>query len=164
MKYKNIKSLKKAVGEILRDFPVSRNSDIALTCRLWVTYFPELVQGDAHGINHTVKLRDLFTLPREDEIGRIRRKYQEAGQYLPTDEAVVRARKLSMDEWRVAMGYPTEESAGTYAPSYTPPSEKGRPKGVGVVQSHTPPCICGVPRPHKHHHGGIAFDGQGVLI
>ena len=108
---------------MLRDVPETRNSDVLLCLALWRQHFPSriLVGKDK---NEYVKLKDIIDLPREDEVARARRKVQESGKYLPTDERIAKARRLNMDEWRVAMGYPTRDTAGTATPSWTPPSER----------------------------------------
>lgn len=122
MKYRAIKNFKKEVENVLRDYPETRNSDIALMVILWKKIYPHKIVLSKN-MNLCVELYNLEELPRESEIGRIRRKIQEK-MYLPTDEKVARARRMNMDEWRVAMGYPTVASAGTQSPSWTPESEK----------------------------------------
>jgi hypothetical protein len=115
MEYKEIKNLKQQVEAILVDKPVTRNSDIALTIAIWLKFYPALLIENGQA----VLLKQLFKLPREDSIKRIRANFQnDKGMYLPTDEAVAKARGFNIEEWRVAMGYATTEGA------YTPPSEK----------------------------------------
>lgn len=123
MKYRTIKDLKKAVEGIMCDFPESRNNDTTLIIRLWERHFPEIIIQVAGSYGKYIQLDSLFNLPSESEISRIRRKIQET-KYPPTDEKVARARRFNMDEWRVAMGYPTVATSGTPTPKWTPPSEQ----------------------------------------
>ena len=129
MSYRNIHNLKKAVEKILEDVPATRNSDSLLTITLWKKHFPNMILASREG--EYIQLERILDLPREDEIGRARRKIQEK-KYPPTDEAVARARKFNMDEWRVAMGYPTMATSGSPKPSWTPPSEVKKETEVAV--------------------------------
>lgn len=121
-RYRAIKNLQKLVLAALEASEKSRNSDALLTLTIWKRYYPNsFIEKDGA---FYVRARDILdALPREDQIGRIRRKVQESGKFFPTDEKIAKQRKLNMDEWRVAMGYPTRASAGTDSPSWTPPSE-----------------------------------------
>lgn len=115
MEYKQIKNLKSQVEDILRTIPQSRNSDITLTLLIWKKYYPQLLIDNGSA----VKLAELYKLPREDNVKRVRAQFQnDKKMFWPTDEKVAKARGMNIDEWRVAMGYPT--AAGTY----TPPSEE----------------------------------------
>lgn len=125
MSYRQIKNLKKAVHDILRDVPATRNSDITLMLEVWRKHFPQCIKKGASG-EEGVWLKDLYDLPREDNIKRVRAYWQNAKKlYPPTEEAVAKARGFNMDEWRVAMGYPTKDTAGTEHPSWQPQSERG---------------------------------------
>lgn len=123
MSYRTIKNLKQKVGDMLKENPATRNSDITLMIEIWKRHFPQRIKKGSTG-EDGVWLKDLYDLPSEGVLGRVRRKIQESGKFLPTDERVARARKMNMDEWRVAMGYPTKNTAGTKTPSWTPPSEQ----------------------------------------
>lgn len=130
MSYDAIKTLKGMVESVLADTPETRNSDIALTIAIWRRFFPSLVRQEKHHDGRTyslgeeyVRVKDLFELPREDNVKRVRAMFQnEKKLYLPTSWEVAKGRGLEEDEWRVAMGYPTKETAGTGEPSFTPPS------------------------------------------
>jgi len=97
-------TLNKQVERTLEDFPETRNSDIALTIQIWETYYPEYLE------NGWVKIENLYDLPREDNVKRIRARIQNVeGRLLPTSEAVVKQRRINEDRWRDAMGYALEE-------------------------------------------------------
>lgn len=124
MAYRSIKNLKQKVHDILRDVPETRNSDIALMIEVWRKHCPSYIKKGASG-EEGVWLKDLYDLPREDNIKRVRAYWQNTKKlYYPTDEAVAKARGINSDEWRVAMGYPTKSTAGTEHPSWQPPSEQ----------------------------------------
>ena len=94
-------SLKEQVEEILRIYPATRNSDVKLMLNLWLKYYPAamLKIGD----ERVVKLKDLYELPREDNIKRIRAKFNEQGLYMPTNPEVIRQRKQKEVQWRQDM-------------------------------------------------------------
>lgn len=99
---KKIKNLKRVVEELLARWPATRNSDIDLTLSLWHQYYnDDLRQIDNRWF---VSFEALQYLPREDHIGRVRRKIQESGKYPPTNEQVARDRGWQEEEWRKAMG------------------------------------------------------------
>lgn len=132
MDYKQIKTLKGQVENILQDYPETRDSDVLLTCRIWVLFFPHFIkrEGDPQTGTAYVYLKHLADLPREDNVKRVRAHFQnDRHQYLPRTWAVAKARKITEDEWRVAMGYPTKDTTGTGAPTYVPPSETKRSQG-----------------------------------
>lgn len=100
-----IKDLDKKVRATLRDDEKSRNSDIRLTQLIWWNYYQgyvKIVDGEPY-----VNMKNLFDLPREDNIKRIRAKIQnEEKLYLPTDPAVAKKRGWKEDEWRTYLGKP----------------------------------------------------------
>lgn len=63
-----------------------------------------------YGTKECVLLEDLFDLPREDNVKRIRAKFNEEGLYLPTSEEVAKRRNMNIPEWREAMGYAVDKS------------------------------------------------------
>jgi hypothetical protein len=98
-----IKDLTKKVETILRDFPQSRNSDQWLTLKIWATYYPQLIFQ--YQDRQAVLLKDVMELPREDNIKRIRAKFQNVQKmYLPTSLEVVKRRKQNEEEWKSLMG------------------------------------------------------------
>lgn len=130
MSYRDVKSLKRMVEDVLNDIPATRNSDIALTIEVWKRFYPQRVftserYSGSGGNRECITLQSLYDLPREDNVKRTRAYLQNVRKlYLPTDAKVARARGINEDEWRVGMGYPTVSTAGTVAPSWKPPSER----------------------------------------
>jgi len=123
MEYQAIKQLKKRVYYCLEHFQDTRNSDILLTIVLWREYYPQFIKkgkDDHLGIH----LKNLFDLPREDNIKRARAYWQNTKhKFLPTDWSVAKQRKILQNEWRVAMGYPINMVMPNDKPSWIPPSE-----------------------------------------
>ena len=98
-------TLKIMVQRTLEAVENTRNDDEVLTTEIWKRYYPEKLRIDALG-NQFVYLRDLSVLPREDNVKRIRAKFQnEENKYLPTDEKVREQRKISEEQWREYLGY-----------------------------------------------------------
>ena len=98
-----IKDLTKKVNDTLRDFPETRNSDIELTIRIWKEHCSKKLRS-FEGADY-VLLSDLFVLPREDNIKRIRAKIQnEDNEYLPTVWKIAQARRIKEDIWREHLG------------------------------------------------------------
>lgn len=91
--------LKNMVEDVLKRFPETRNSDIELTIRIWKEYFPSRIFE--HRGRESAHLIDLFDLPREDNIKRIRAVIQNVqGRYLPTVWEVAKKRGMKEQEWR----------------------------------------------------------------
>jgi hypothetical protein len=119
MEYQQIKNLKAKVKNVLEKYPETRNCDIQLTIQIWKEYYAQYIFEDC------VALKNLFELPREDNVKRIRAYFQNVKKlFLPTDWIVAKKRGIIQDEWRVAMGYPTQDTTGTATPSWQPPSER----------------------------------------
>lgn len=82
----------------------SRNSDIRLTQMIWWHHYRnrmKMIDGKVY-----VNVADLFELPREDNIKRIRAKIQNVNkEFLPTDPAIAKKRGWQEDEWRKFLGY-----------------------------------------------------------
>jgi len=112
------------VEEVLREVPNTRNSDIDLTIEIWKKYFPDKViigkRGDA------IYLRHLHSLPREDNVKRIRAQFNSEEKYYPTDPKVAKARGIEEDKWRAVLGYPPKEV--TQYPTKRPSYMDTRPK------------------------------------
>lgn len=91
------KTLESKVEYVLQNYPNTRNSDIELTIKIWEVY---------HNVHESILVRDLFSLPREDNIKRIRARLQnDQHKYLPTSEAIARKRKMNIQAWRQRLGY-----------------------------------------------------------
>lgn len=99
-----IQNLEKKVFAVLSSVPQTRNSDIELTIEIWRRYYSKyIIVSSVSGVE-AVRLRDLFELPREDNVKRVRAHIQnDLGKFLPTDWAVARQRKINEQTWRVYM-------------------------------------------------------------
>lgn len=93
------------VEERLKNVPETRNSDITLMLSIWRCYFPTRIRTGNTG-EEGVWLKDLYELPREDNVKRIRAKFNANGQYLPTEWEIAKARGVAEEEWREHLGYP----------------------------------------------------------
>lgn len=102
----------------LKNFPETRNSDVKLTNCIWVKFFnsyllkvEDYCSNGLSQIHYAVKLTDLYEIPREDHIKRYRARFNERGLYLPTDEKVLKQRKLLQKSWHLEMS-PSNPSRG----------------------------------------------------
>lgn len=89
-----IKRLKLQVEAVLQDEPETRNSDIALTIAVWRRFY---------GVVDSVDVEDLYKLPREDNVKRLRAMFNAEGRFLPTRWDVAKRRGIEMARWRTAM-------------------------------------------------------------
>jgi hypothetical protein len=94
-----LKQLKKEVEDILQTYPETRDSDIALTIMVWKIYY---------SVEDTIELDALYVLPREDNIKRIRAKFNEKGLYLSDNPEVRKKRHQLEEKWRNELGYNPE--------------------------------------------------------
>ena len=102
-------TLKKQILYILEQYPETRNSDIALTIKIWQHFTKKLVYSERNKAYY-VKVNDLYEMQREDHIRRVRAKIQnEEGLFLPTDPKVIKIRKQQAKIWRKNLGYRTQE-------------------------------------------------------
>ena len=104
------KNLKSKVEYCLKTYPYTRDSDIALTIRIWKTFYKSSIKTNDNGVEFIV-LQSMYDLPREDGIKRIRAKIQNhktKPMYLPKDYFVRRKRKISEETWRKHLGYEPE--------------------------------------------------------
>jgi len=93
-------TLKDKIIHCLNKYPDTRNSDIRLTNAVWYEYHnSKLIRLDNGEL--AVKLVDLYELPREDMIKRTRALLNSEGLYLPTDEKILKQRKLLEIEKRI---------------------------------------------------------------
>jgi hypothetical protein len=91
--------LKDQVRRTLMAYPETRNSDIALTIKIWEEFY---------GIRDTIQTKQLYDLPREDNVKRIRAKFCEQNKQwaYPTIWKIAQKRGIKEDEWRNVLGYP----------------------------------------------------------
>jgi len=79
--------LKSQVKLCLKNEPSTRNSDITLTIRIWQQF---------HDINSSIQLSQLYDLPRQSSIKRIRAEFQnKLGMFLPSVWTVARQRRIN---------------------------------------------------------------------
>lgn len=97
-------NLKQQVEYILQTYPNTRNSDIKLTLNVWIKYYPSKVKFVKD--KWFVALNDLYELPREDNVKRIRAKFNQQNLYLPTDPEVIKQRRQKEMEWKQQMLMP----------------------------------------------------------
>lgn len=91
--------LKDQVKYVLSEYPETRNSDITLMIKVWELYFPSFIKQGATG-EKGVWLKDLYDLPREDNVKRIRAIFQnDFNQFLPSDPEVRRKRGIEEANW-----------------------------------------------------------------
>ena len=120
MNYQEVKTLKQQVYYCLERWPDTRNSDITLMIQVWITFYPNQTIG---GECSAVRFCELYDLPREDNVKRVRAHLQnDKHLFPPTLWEVARQRGYQEDEWRTALGYPTKATARTPTPSWIPPS------------------------------------------
>lgn len=99
-----IDTLKYKVEKILQEIPETRNSDIALTIEIWKRFYPTFITPNRVGFD-SVRIEDMYFLPREDNVKRIRAQFQnDKLLYLPTSLEVVKQRKINEEVWRKSMG------------------------------------------------------------
>ena len=100
----DIKTLRDMILVVLDDEPDTRNSDVRLMTRIWERFFGAymlLVGG-----HKAVWIDDLFKLPREDQVKRIRARIQNVERmYPPTAWKIAEKRGWLVDVWKRAMGY-----------------------------------------------------------
>lgn len=93
-------ALKEAVERVLREQPGTRDDDALLTLYVWQLVAPERLKDMPGQEGKWIRAKDVLDLPKEDHISRIRRWFQERGQYPTTNPDVARKRHQSEDEWR----------------------------------------------------------------
>lgn len=96
--------LREQVETILKDVPETRNSDITLMIQIWKRFYPGRLKKTSTG-DLGVYLKDLYDLPREDNIKRIRAQFNAEYKYLPTDYKIMKQRRINEEMWRRALGY-----------------------------------------------------------
>lgn len=86
-------NLKDKVLQGLAQCPEARDDDIKLTNWIWLNYYADHISKNEQG-EYVVRLIDLYRLPREDAVKRLRAKFNEQGKYLPTNKEVLKKRRL----------------------------------------------------------------------
>lgn len=100
-----MKTLDAKVRFCLEKYPDTRNSDITLTIEIWKNFYAESVITARNG-KLGLYIDDLFKLPREDNVKRIRAKIQNVEKkFLPTNPEVAKKRGWKINEWREYLGY-----------------------------------------------------------
>ena len=95
---KQIKNLRKIVEAELAQTEKARNDDRFLTLAIWWRHYPEYFI--VHECKHYIRADAVLSLPREDNIKRLRAKIQnEEGKYLPTNADVRKKRGISEEVW-----------------------------------------------------------------
>lgn len=100
-----IKEMTEKVKRVLEVYPETRNDDRLLTLMFWKMYYPtQIIIVQVYGRDtEVVRTSSVLDLPSEDKIGRVRRKFQESGQFLPTRWEVAKQRRIQEEVWRTAM-------------------------------------------------------------
>lgn len=100
-----IKDLDGKVRFVLEHYPDTRNSDIRLTHVIWYVYYKEKIRFlDGKAV---VALEDMYELPREDNVKRIRATVQNVDHlFVPTEWEVAKRRGMKEDDWRGYLGLP----------------------------------------------------------
>ncbi len=89
--------LRSRVAHVLNHYPAGRDSDVTLAHLVWETFYPEYIDGDR------VRLDNMYRLPRQTTITRIRAKIQnEYGLFQPSEE-VAGLRRVLRDEAKEEM-------------------------------------------------------------
>jgi len=90
-----IKTLTAQIEEVLQIKPETRNSDKMLTWAVCQRFY---------GTGYAITRDQFMDLPSEDNVKRIRAKFNSEMLYLPTSQEVAEARGIKEEEWREALG------------------------------------------------------------
>lgn len=93
---KPYRKLKDQALYCLQKYPLTRNCDTKLTNAIWVEFYPSKlrnVEGE-----WLLPLLSRYDMPSQDAVSRIRRKIQESGQYIPTDDKVLLKRRIRAEQ------------------------------------------------------------------
>jgi hypothetical protein len=95
---KRIRNLREIVEKELSINKKARNDDQFLTLSIWWRHYPEYFI--VHECKYYIKADAVLSLPREDNIKRLRAKIQnEERKYLPDDPIVRKKRGISEEVW-----------------------------------------------------------------
>lgn len=81
----------------------ARNDDCVLTQLVWKKFYCDYLRSDEFGEATMLPLQNLKKVPSQDAISRVRRKFNEQGQYLPTDPKIIKDRNINECLWRGCM-------------------------------------------------------------
>ena len=110
-----MKTLKEKVIYCLTKYEEARNCDIKLTNAVWYEFFQGLLFVNEYK-QISVELNNIYKLPREDNIRRIRAVIQnEENRLLPTKPEVIKKRNIKQKE---VLEFVRDEKAGRTTPSY----------------------------------------------
>lgn len=99
------RKLKSMVYRVLERREETRNSDITLMIRIAEIYYPSRIRHNQEG-KAEIFLEDLYSLPREDHIKRVRAYLQnEQNLFLPTIEDVRKTRGINEMDWKKWLEY-----------------------------------------------------------
>lgn len=84
----------------LKNFPETANSDVQLTLRIIHQFHNSHIKQFENKWWTTTEIQKEI---REDHVKRLRAKFNERGMYLPTDEKVLKQRKLLQKIWHQEM-------------------------------------------------------------
>lgn len=102
-----MKTLDDQVRYCLDKYPETRNSDITLTMHIWKEFYKNKL-GVIDGVL-AIRLRDLFDLPREDNVKRVRAHIQnDLKEFVPTNWEIAKKRKWLQHDWKQYLGYTQE--------------------------------------------------------
>lgn len=104
-----MKDLKDQVEYCLTKYPETRNSDIKLTICVWYTFENLETRFPVGSLKELTNL--MLEMPHEDNIKRLRAKFNEEGKYWPTNWEVAKARRINENEWKIKLGYSTPSLA-----------------------------------------------------
>ena len=91
-------TLKEKVLYCLNKHQDTRNSDIKLTNAVWIEYHNSVIFKE-NG-EYAVRLKDLYNIPREDNVKRLRAIIKnKEHKFLPTSLEVVKRRKMNEKVW-----------------------------------------------------------------
>ena len=104
-----MKKLKEKVIYCLEKYPETRNSDTKLTSAVWLEFYKQFLFTAPDGTCAAIKLLDLYKIPHQDSVKRIRATIQnKENKFLPSDPEVRKKRKINEEEWRKFLGYNPE--------------------------------------------------------
>jgi hypothetical protein len=98
MHYKDLKS---KVQYCLEKYVEARNSDVKLCNYLLLEFYKEYLNYE--GISPYIYLKDLYNVPKFENICRLRRKFNEKKMFLATDPFIIKERRKRERDWRYEM-------------------------------------------------------------